>query len=272
MARPVNHDRAEKIYRTIEEHPGKKPGFIARLLGLNRSEVTRSLFFYDAMRINPNDSISGINIVIIRYFLRRSGHSERWRAEYASSLLHLSEEQTLDLLTELERMGYIEKDELHYGEQYWHNTVSGNALGGASAAKPYKRRSAEKALKEFMQRVQEVNSNPYYLYKVTRVVLFGSYLTDVPELNDVDVALEIAPKEEDIELRGLQLEKRREELEKNGKRFNSVVEWAGAAQTEVWSFLKSRSRVISMHIATKELFDLTGGKVILDETQASPSS
>ncbi len=43
MARPLNHDRAEKIYRTIETHPGKKAGLIARLLGLNRSEVTRSL-------------------------------------------------------------------------------------------------------------------------------------------------------------------------------------------------------------------------------------
>jgi Mn-dependent DtxR family transcriptional regulator len=43
MARPANHDRAEKIYRTIEENPGKKAGHIARLLGLNRSEVTRSL-------------------------------------------------------------------------------------------------------------------------------------------------------------------------------------------------------------------------------------
>jgi hypothetical protein len=43
MARPANHNRVEKIYRTIEEYPGKKAGFIARLLGLNRSEVTRSL-------------------------------------------------------------------------------------------------------------------------------------------------------------------------------------------------------------------------------------
>jgi DNA-binding IclR family transcriptional regulator len=39
----MNHERAEKIYRKIEEHPGKKAGFIARLLGLNRSEVTRAL-------------------------------------------------------------------------------------------------------------------------------------------------------------------------------------------------------------------------------------
>ncbi len=43
MARPANHDRAEKIYRKIEEHPGKKAGFLARLLGINRSEVTRTL-------------------------------------------------------------------------------------------------------------------------------------------------------------------------------------------------------------------------------------
>ena len=43
MARPANDKCAEKIYRKIEEHPGKKAGFIARLLGLNRSEVTRTL-------------------------------------------------------------------------------------------------------------------------------------------------------------------------------------------------------------------------------------
>lgn len=43
MARPTNHDRAVQIYRAIEENPGKRAGLIARLLGLNRSEVTRIL-------------------------------------------------------------------------------------------------------------------------------------------------------------------------------------------------------------------------------------
>ncbi len=43
MARPQNDRRLERIYRKIEKHPGKKAGFIARLLGLNRSEVTRAL-------------------------------------------------------------------------------------------------------------------------------------------------------------------------------------------------------------------------------------
>lgn len=43
MARQPNSERLEKIYRKIEEYPGERPGFLARLLGVNRSEVTRAL-------------------------------------------------------------------------------------------------------------------------------------------------------------------------------------------------------------------------------------
>lgn len=43
MARKVEEKKLEKIYDKVEENPGKKAGFIAKLLRLNRSEVTRSL-------------------------------------------------------------------------------------------------------------------------------------------------------------------------------------------------------------------------------------
>lgn len=43
MARKPQDERIENIYNKVEQYPGKKPGFIARLLGLNRSEVTRLL-------------------------------------------------------------------------------------------------------------------------------------------------------------------------------------------------------------------------------------
>ena len=43
MARKPEEQKLEEIYEKVEENPGKKAGFIARLLGLNRSEVTRSL-------------------------------------------------------------------------------------------------------------------------------------------------------------------------------------------------------------------------------------
>lgn len=43
MARKTDCKKLESIYNKVREYPGKKAGFIARLLGLHRSEVTRSL-------------------------------------------------------------------------------------------------------------------------------------------------------------------------------------------------------------------------------------
>lgn len=43
MARKHNQRQLKQIYLAVEKHPGKRSGFIARLLGLHRSQVTRSL-------------------------------------------------------------------------------------------------------------------------------------------------------------------------------------------------------------------------------------
>lgn len=43
MGRKVREERLDEIWETVEKNPGKRPGTIASLLGLNRSEVTRAL-------------------------------------------------------------------------------------------------------------------------------------------------------------------------------------------------------------------------------------
>ncbi len=43
MSRKADDEKLKEIYNTVMEHPGKRSGCIARLLGLNRSEVTRAL-------------------------------------------------------------------------------------------------------------------------------------------------------------------------------------------------------------------------------------
>ncbi len=43
MARRPRQDRLEDIYAAVQQYPGKRPGFIALLLGLHRSDITRSL-------------------------------------------------------------------------------------------------------------------------------------------------------------------------------------------------------------------------------------
>ncbi|GER79727.1 MAG TPA: helix-turn-helix domain-containing protein [Anaerolineales bacterium] len=59
MARPQNDQRLEQIYRKIEDYPGKKPGHIARLLGLNRSEVTRALPSLEEMGLLVSEDTQG---------------------------------------------------------------------------------------------------------------------------------------------------------------------------------------------------------------------
>jgi DNA-binding IclR family transcriptional regulator len=43
MARKIRRERLIRIYEMVERHPGERAGYIARRLGLNRSEVTRAL-------------------------------------------------------------------------------------------------------------------------------------------------------------------------------------------------------------------------------------
>ena len=43
MGRKTNKKRLEKIYAMIEQNPGQHPALVARLLGLHRSTVARSL-------------------------------------------------------------------------------------------------------------------------------------------------------------------------------------------------------------------------------------
>jgi len=47
MARKQKQENLNKIYRTIKNNPGKRPGLIASLLGIPRSQVNRSLAAMD---------------------------------------------------------------------------------------------------------------------------------------------------------------------------------------------------------------------------------
>ena len=59
MARKVDDEKLESIYNKVKENPGKKPGFIARLLGLNRSDVTRSLPALEEKRLYLTEDEKG---------------------------------------------------------------------------------------------------------------------------------------------------------------------------------------------------------------------
>jgi predicted nucleotidyltransferase len=132
-------------------------------------------------------------------------------------------------------------------------TQAGQTLSSATAAKRVTRATAEKALQQFLGRVEQVNNDPYFLGKVTKVVLFGSMLKpEAQRLSDVDLAVELASKEEDFDRARAKNYERIKELTAKGHRFRNFLDQEGCWYWEVFGFLKRKSRVIALADYTVE--------------------
>ena len=198
------------------------------------------------MYIDPKSKIAGRPTLQIRDLMRKIGGGNV-SVELIAEYLDKSIQDTKKIITELLHENYIEINPNIPGKRNWYRTtLEGNSLGLASAAKPLKRSTAERKLSEFMERVKRINSDDSYLYKVKKVVVFGSYLSDRERINDIDVAVELSQKydpDEQIRLN----EERVRKAQENGKHFSTFIDQLFYSELEVMSFLKSKSRAISLH-------------------------
>src|SRR5262245_37029757 len=116
------------------------------------------------MQINANDTIAGIPMLEIRGMMRHAHNMlvglDLW---FFASALHVSQKKAREVVTELERQGYLEI--ISKRPKEWKTTIKGGSLANAKAAKPIRRATADRVLKAFMERVHEVNTNDYYLHK-----------------------------------------------------------------------------------------------------------
>ena len=156
----------------------------------------------------------------------------------------------------------------------WQLTQAGQTLSTATAARRVTRATAEKSLQRFLNRVERVNNDAYFLGKVTRVVLFGSMLKpEVERLSDVDVAVALAPKHADFDRGRVKNYERVEELEAQGHRFRNFVEREGCWYWEVFGFLKGQDRVLALaDYAVEKAFVLAvPHRVLLDHAARTPA-
>jgi hypothetical protein len=140
-------------------------------------------------------------------------------------------------------VGYIEP--LKGGK--YRNTSEGNAVAQVSNARPIKRETAQKALDEMLQRVKQVNLEREYLYSVEKVALFGPYFEGADKIKDVDVAIELSPKERNAERLAAASKKQADEAEAGGKRFKSFADKRAWSRNRVLAFLKGKSRALSLY-------------------------
>ena len=221
------------------------------------------------MRIDSKEQIAAVEILKVRDLLRRVNNTDEWEADFVVDRLKISPKKANRLINELNRRGYIEPIRIYRQKQFYRKTLKGSTLGLASAAKPVTRKTANRIFSEFMDRVRQVNSDPSFLVKVKKVLVFGSYLTEAFRINDIDVAVELPWKED----HPMVLNKDKAQLalnlsniaEKKGKKFSSFIDRLEWPEHEVRLFLKSRSRTLSIHSIHDEILNRVEYKVFFSE-------
>jgi len=214
------------------------------------------------MYVDPKGNIVGIPAIKVRDFLRKVQDSY-WTTESAALNLQLSHRRAQALISELLHRRYIEPQRINRFK-YYKRTLAGSAFSLASAAPPLTRKTADHKLAKFIDRVHAVNASDYFLYKVQRVVVFGSYLTDKKRINDIDIGMELAPREINKDKHWHMVQARISEACKRGRRFSNIVDEISWPYSEVLLFLKSRSRAISLH-TTDPILKQVESRIIFED-------
>ena len=212
--------------------------------------------------------IAGRPALEIRRLLRRT-HGAWIDAQTVRVELGISPQEAETVIGRLEKAELVAK-KIATGlddkqRPFWKNTIKGNALAMATNARPVKRTTADRALAQFLDRVATVNATGDLAYRVTRVVVFGSYLTQAHELNDVDLLVDLIPRSPNPREQELLEESVRARAVKSGRRFGNIVEELAWPQTEVRLFLKNRSRTLSLHYEDHALVERTERRVIFED-------
>jgi predicted nucleotidyltransferase len=141
------------------------------------------------MRIDPKGTVAGRPALLVRQTLRHLRTPLPWGLSELESAASVEAGEGRALIKALLAEGLIEAA----GRNAWKVTQAGQTLSSATAARRVTRATAQRALQQFLGRVEQVNNDPCSLGKVTRVVLFGSMLEPAVErLSDVDLAVEVA--------------------------------------------------------------------------------
>jgi predicted nucleotidyltransferase len=102
-----------------------------------------------------------------------------------------------EMLLTLQRLGIAELNSAP-GSNDWKPTKLGRAIASASKSR-YRRATAAQAIQGVLTRGIDINRDPECLYRVEKLVLFGSYLRKEAMVGDVDVGVVWAPAIADVE-------------------------------------------------------------------------
>jgi hypothetical protein len=207
------------------------------------------------MRLAPGQQIAGFPATKIRDLLRRFSPEGGRPPCVIAARLKVSEARAVQLADELVRLGLLS----HFFDtsEAFTLTPDGARLAQARAGAPLTRATASRRLSELIDRIPEANANETFAYVVERALVFGSFLSDVPTLGDVDVDLTLAPRSADRDEAEAARERSIARAHLQGRRFPNLVAQLCWPRHEVVVFLRSGTRLLSMHCDDGILEDST---------------
>lgn len=216
--------------------PGRNSGFFKPRLEREGTE----------MRITKEEVVAGHSALRVREFLRRFERGF-FMVSAAESFMQLKSRQASGFISDLVALQLIEPTMPLGDKAAFQVAMRGHALANATAAKPIYRGTAERVLREFIDRVNAVNASKEFAFRIESALLFGSMLSCAERLGDVDVAIDLRPRISDSAKFRQQCDRRRHLAEEQGRAFSTAIDWATWPKREVVLHLKARSRSLSLH-------------------------
>jgi predicted nucleotidyltransferase len=198
------------------------------------------------MRISKGEIVAGHPALQVRRFLRRFSGMFFMRCA-VERVMQLKPEQAEEFIHEMVALKLIEPTTAFNKEAAYEVGDLGLAFANATATKPIYRETAERVLKEFMERVDAVNASKEYAFRIRGVVLFGSMLSSADRVGDVDVAVDLQPSISDPRRFKRLCDHRRNLAQGHGRSLSTAMDWALWPKKEVVLHLKARSHYLSLH-------------------------
>lgn len=189
------------------------------------------------MRLDKTETIRGVRMMVVRDLLRGMGPG-------SVSAGFVKDRTGADICDALVARGWLKPDHETNGKQYFSSTVAGDAVANAHFVKPLPRAKADRLVAEMLDRADGINAVDDLLYRVKTIRAFGSYITNSPDVGDIDLEVELEYKREKGERSSAASRAR---ARAHGKRLSSVDE-VYYGQTEVKRLLKARSPYLSFHV------------------------
>jgi hypothetical protein len=197
------------------------------------------------MRITKEEVVAGHSALRVRGFLRRFERGF-FMLSAAESFMQLKSRQAAEFINDMVVLELIEPTMPFGNKPAFQVATRGHAFANATA-KPIHRGTAERVLREFMDRVNAVNASKEYAFKIKSAVLFGSMLLCTDRFGDVDVAIDLQRRFSDSAKFRQQCNRRRHLAEEKGRVFSTAIDRATWPKKEVVLQLKARSRSLSLH-------------------------